>query len=62
MRNIPLHCREDSTIANNIAYDITGKHENIELQENKCYKSVQAPPAELNSTTTYEHNNIMESS
>lgn len=58
-----MHCREDvdSTIANNVAYGITDKHENIKLQDNKCYKSV--PPAELNLTTSYyEHvYNVIES-
>ena len=45
-----VDCRQDSITASDVAYGITDKHENIELQDNKCYKSV--PPAELNSTTT----------
>ena len=59
---ILVHCREDSTIANNIAYSITDKHENIELQDNKCYKSIQIPTAELNSSSATPHEHNRESS
>lgn len=58
-----VHCRQvnantniESTITRNTAYGIIDKRENIQLQANKCYKSV--PPAQLTSisyTTSHEY-------